>query len=256
MNQRFRNEEQCKYQKQFGEDPLFVVCSEVGPELQTGMPEFGMCPEEMYCETEMLLEWLIAHPNATPTEINRKWHQLYNNYLGFDRRVNQEEIRRAVGVVFAFACLGLGTSLDAVLCYELPQKLIDCIAEDDHAFYDWASLFDHIFEACTLPEGWLDEVKRELSQKESEASIVSQNTNSVVDAIREQTDAMKQTAEVMKEIASRPTTLNNVYPQADSTTNVGCDQKQSEFKTFLPPASEVQGQLGRQKNDQKSIIER
>lgn len=205
MNQRFRNEEQSKYQKQFGEDPLFVVCSEVGPELQTEMPEFGMCPEEMYCETEMLLEWLIAHPNATPTEINRKWHQLYNNYLGFDRRVNQEEIRHAVGVVFAFACLGLGTSLDTVLCYELPQKLIDCIAEDDHAFYDWASLFGHIFEACILPEGWLDEVKRELSQKEREASIVSQNSNSVVDAIREQTDA------ITAAIASQPMKVENHY---------------------------------------------
>lgn len=79
---------------------------------------------------------------------------------------------------------------------------------------------------------------------------------SVVDAIREQTEAMKQTAEVMKEIASRPTTLNNVYPQADSTTNVGCDQKQSEFKTFLPPAGDAQEQLGGQKNEQKSITER
>lgn len=219
MNQRFRNEEQSKYQKQFGDDPLFIVCSEVGPELQTGMPEFGMCPEEMYCETEMLLEWLIAHPNATPTEINRKWHQLYNNYLGFDRRVNQEEIRRAVGVVFAFACLGLGTSLDTVLCYELPQKLIDCIAEDEHAFTDWASLFDYIFEACTLPEGWLDEVKRELSQKEMEASSASQNTNSVVDAIREQTDA------ITAAIASQPKKVENhfakdsVHLGAGSTLN-------------------------------------
>lgn len=210
MNQRFRNEEQSKYQKQFGGDPLFVVCSEVGPELQTGMPEFGMCPEEMYCETEMLLEWLIAHPNATPTEINRKWHQLYNNYLGFDRRVNQEEIRHAVGVVFAFACLCLGTSLDTVLCYELPQKLIDCIAEDEHAFNDWASLFDHIFEACTLPEGWLDEVKRELSQKEREASIVSQNTNSVVDAIREQTEAIRENSEELRKVASKPTQIGQL----------------------------------------------
>lgn len=219
MNQRFRNEEQSKYQTQFGGDPLFVVCGEVGPELQTGMPEFGMCPEEMYCETEMLLEWLIAHPNATPTEINRKWHQLYNNYLGFDRKVNKEEIRRALGVVFALACLGLGSSIDTVLRYELPQKLIDCVAEDDHAFTDWASQFDHIFATCTLPEGWLDEVKREISQKEREASSVSQNTNPVVDAIREQTEA------ITAAIASQPKKVENhfakdsVHLGAGSTLN-------------------------------------
>lgn len=219
MNQRFRNEEQSKYQTQFGGDPLFVVCSEVGPELQTGMPEFGMCPEEMYCETEMLLEWLIAHPNATPTEITRKWHQLYNNYLGFDRKVNKEEIRRALGVVFALACLGLGSSIDTVLRYELPQKLIDCVAEDEHAFTDWASLFDHIFGTCTLPEGWLDEVKKEILQKEREASSVSQNTNPVVDAIREQTEA------ITAAIASQPKKVENhfakdsVHLGAGSTLN-------------------------------------
>ena len=66
----------------------------------------------------------------------------------------------------------------------------------------------------------------------------------------------KKAAEAMKDIASRPTTQNLVYPQADSTTNVGCDQKQSEFKTFLPPAGDAQGQLGGQKNEQKSITER
>lgn len=28
-----------------------------------------------------------------------------------------------------------------------------------------------------------------------------------------------------------------VYPQADSTTNIGCDQKNSDFKTYLPEAA-------------------
>lgn len=49
-----------------------------------------------------------------------------------------------------------------------------------------------------------------------------------------QQKAINNAAEAMKELASRPTTQNLVYPQADSTTNVGCDQKQSEFKTFHP----------------------
>ena len=51
---------------------------------------------------------------------------------------------------------------------------------------------------------------------------------------KDNTEVIRQTAEAMKELASRSTIQNLVYPQADSTTNVGCDQKQSEFKTFLP----------------------
>lgn len=49
---------------------------------------------------------------------------------------------------------------------------------------------------------------------------------------------------------------NVVYPQDGSTTNVGCNQQNSTFPTFLPPASEVQGQIGNQKNDQKSLTEK
>lgn len=103
------------------------------------------------------------------------------------------------------------------------------------------------------------EIEKRLSLMGASAAPTKEKTieaNPVVDAIREQTEAMKQTAEAMTKIASRPTTQNLVYPQADSTTNVGCDQKQSEFKTFLPPASEVQGQIGSQKNEQKSLTER
>lgn len=102
-------------------------------------------------------------------------------------------------------------------------------------------------------------IKREylLSMLETPLTVGDVQTSSpIIDAIREQTQAMKQTAEAMTKIASRPTIQNLVYPQADSTTNVGCDQKQSEFKTFLPPASDVQGQLGSQRSEQRSLTER
>lgn len=49
---------------------------------------------------------------------------------------------------------------------------------------------------------------------------------------------------------------NVVYPQEGSTANIGCDQQNSTFPTFLPPASEVQGQIGNQKNEQKSLTEK
>lgn len=160
MNHRFRNEEQSKYSETYGNDLLFVICSRVGPELQTQMPEFGMCPEEMYYEVEELLQWLIAHPKSTPEDINQKWHRLYNNYLSFDRHVSTEDLRRAVGIVFTLSSIALNSSLDTDLSLGLPQKLFDCIAHKDHAFKDWAIMCDRIFDQCELPEGWLDEMKK------------------------------------------------------------------------------------------------
>lgn len=54
--------------------------------------------------------------------------------------------------------------------------------------------------------------------------------------VQDQTDALLKVAE-------RPVTQNNVYPQANSTTNVGCDQKNSDFKTFLPESPIIPSQL-------------
>lgn len=69
--------------------------------------------------------------------------------------------------------------------------------------------------------------------------------NELVNAIDRQTEALK-------EAASRPTTQNIVYPQANSTTNVGCDQKESEFKTYLPTTGGASGAID-QRNEQKRI---
>lgn len=159
MNHRFRNEEQNKYSQIYGNDLLYVSCCQVGSELQTQMPEFGMCPEEVYQEVADLLKWLMEKPKPTSDDLNIKWNRLYNNYLGFDRHVDKEEIRKAVCVVFAFACLALGSSVDTVFSLELSQKLIDCVAQADHACSDWAEVCDRIFDSCVLPEGWFDDMK-------------------------------------------------------------------------------------------------
>ena len=53
--------------------------------------------------------------------------------------------------------------------------------------------------------------------------------NKVVDAIHELTD-------VVKESLKKPRNEFKVYPQSGSTTNLGCDQKNSDFKTYLPGA--------------------
>ena len=36
-------------------------------------------------------------------------------------------------------------------------------------------------------------------------------------------------ADAMEKVAEKPTTQNNVFPQAGSTANVGCDLKDTEF---------------------------
>ena len=44
----------------------------------------------------------------------------------------------------------------------------------------------------------------------------------------------KRLAEAIEKVAERPTTMNNIYPQNGSTTNVDCDMESPEF-TMLPP---------------------
>lgn len=65
-----------------------------------------------------------------------------------------------------------------------------------------------------------------------------EHEESVVDAIHELTG-------VVKESLKTPKQQFTVYPQPGSTANLGCDQKNSDFKTYLPgtDASEEQSML-------------
>lgn len=58
-------------------------------------------------------------------------------------------------------------------------------------------------------------------------------------------DAIQAQTEFLKEIAKTPKQQFTVYPQPGSTANLGCDQKNSDFKTYLPgtDASEEQSML-------------
>ena len=54
-----------------------------------------------------------------------------------------------------------------------------------------------------------------------------------VDAITKlEGDQTGRLADAMEKVAEKPTTQNNVYPQAGSTANVGCDLKDTEFKVL------------------------
>ena len=72
--------------------------------------------------------------------------------------------------------------------------------------------------------------------------------NKVVDAIKELTG-------VVKESLKTPKQQFTVYPQPGSTANLGCDQKNSDFKTYLPKAdgSEEQTMLESNKKGEEDV---
>ena len=58
------------------------------------------------------------------------------------------------------------------------------------------------------------------------------NTSSAGDILK----AIAELNETLEKAANKPTTQFTVYPQSGSTANLGCDQKNSDFKTYLPKA--------------------
>ena len=91
-----------------------------------------------------------------------------------------------------------------------------------------------------------------LPEKKKEPKKVVQEEcyqDKVVDAIHELTD-------VVKESLKKPRNEFKVYPQAGSTANVGCDQKHSDFKNYLPGADGMgqQSKLESKKKDETNEI--
>ena len=62
-------------------------------------------------------------------------------------------------------------------------------------------------------------------------------------------------SDVVKESLKKPRNEFKVYPQSGSTTNLGCDQKNSDFKTYLPGAgaSEEQSMLESNKKGEEDV---
>ena len=64
--------------------------------------------------------------------------------------------------------------------------------------------------------------------------------------VKEQQDKQEQKqdklADAVEKAANKKTNEFNVYPQPGSTANLGCNQKNSDFKTYLPKADESEEQ--------------
>ena len=68
-------------------------------------------------------------------------------------------------------------------------------------------------------------------------------------------DTQAKLAKAVEKAANKKTNEFTVYPQSGSTTNLGCDQKNSDFKTYLPgaDASGEQSMLESKKSDETGI---
>ena len=68
-------------------------------------------------------------------------------------------------------------------------------------------------------------------------------------------DTQLKLANAMEKMANKKTNAFTVYPQPGSTANLGCDQKNSDFKTYLPKAdgSEEQSMLESNKKADEDV---
>ena len=137
-----------------------------------------------------------------------------------------------------YECIKSKNGLEKVGRFLINHRNTISEEEEERFFY----LLDEICIITDILKGnaakyWLN-VEYEYMAESSKAPITFQkevHQDKVVDAIHELTD-------VVKESLNKPRIENKVYPQNGSTTNVGCDMKNPEFK-MLPPSQEQQPAL-------------
>lgn len=153
MNQRFQHEEIRNVSEQYAENELYTAISTIGPQLESELAEFGLCPEECFMETLELLSAIADKGEEILPEVDELWLRKHNEYKRFDRSVSEDEIRKAVGIVFGFTILALDSSRHTFYRYTLTEQLTQVVA--NHQFSCWASTLDRIF-SVPLSDGWFD----------------------------------------------------------------------------------------------------
>lgn len=163
MNQRFQQEEIISVSEQYAENELYKAVSTIGQQLESELPEFGLCPEECFMDTLELLSVIADKGEDILSEVENMWLRKSNEYRRFDRNVNDNEICKAVGIVFGFAILAIDSSRHPFFHHTLPEKLTQVIA--NHKFDYWSVTLEKIF-SVPLPDGWFDTFVNEEFTKE------------------------------------------------------------------------------------------
>ena len=168
MNQRYQSAEISRVSEQYAENELYKAVSSIGPQLESELTEFGLCPEECFMETLELLSDIADKGEDILSEVDDRWVRKSNEYKRFDRHVNEVVIRKAVGIVFGFTILAIDSSRHRFYRYTLTKRLTQVIA--NHQFDDWQSTLDNIF-SVPLPEGWFDTFINEKPQEGDELTL-------------------------------------------------------------------------------------
>ena len=156
MNQRFQNAEIRLVSERYAENELYKAVCTIGHQLESELTEFGLCPEECFIETLEFLSAIAEKGEDILSEIEDYWIRKSNDYRRLARqveRVNEEEIRKVVGIVFGFTILAIDSSRHPFYRRKLSEQLTYAIA--NHQFKGWPTTLDRIF-SVPLPDGWFD----------------------------------------------------------------------------------------------------
>jgi len=153
MNQRFQNEERDSVRDRYAGNKLFQAICSIGSQLEYELNGFGLCPEECFMEVKEILTAIAEKGEAFMQEAENCWLNKYNEYKRFDRSIDNDELRKVVGIVFAFVILTIDSSRYHFYRYKLTEQLMQTIA--NHKFNGWQSTLNQIF-SVPLSDGWFD----------------------------------------------------------------------------------------------------
>lgn len=153
MNQRFQPAEIKLVSEQYADNELYKAISTIGLQLENELLEFGLCPEECFMETLELLSAIAEKGEDILPGLEKLWLQKENEYRRYNRQVNADEIRKAVGIVFGFAILAIDSSHHRFYRYSLSEQLTTVVA--NHKWEGWSETLSQIFE-IPLSDGWFD----------------------------------------------------------------------------------------------------
>ncbi len=161
MNQRFQNAEIKRVSEQYAENELYKAVCSVGLQMENELKEFGLCSEECFMETLELLSVIAEKGENVLPEIDNLWLRKQNEYRRYDRQVSEDEIQKAIGIVFGFSILAVDSSRHKFYRQTLSEQLARVVAK--HKFSNWTSTLEQIF-SVPLPDGWFDRFIEESPQ--------------------------------------------------------------------------------------------
>lgn len=121
--------------------------------------------------------------------------------------------------------------------------------------YDDISTFFVYLDAIPDILSNIEKLKEDNCDESVAPQLLSNDSTSEMEQVNPVVDAIKELTGVVKESLKTPKQQFTVYPQSGSTANLGCDQKNSDFKTYLPGAgaSEEQSMLESNKKADEDV---